>query len=190
MATDDDAVGPLEVVDRGAFAQEFGVGHDGEFRIRVVLAQDPLDFIAGANRDGRLGDDDGKAADRSRNFGSSGEDVTEIGMAIAAPRRRADRDEHRLGTLDALGQIGGERQAAALDVGFDQRLEARLEDRDPTRMQRVDLACVLVDANDVMTEVGKTCPRHQSDIPCSNYRDPHGRLLTSGRVCGQTNSAA
>jgi hypothetical protein len=39
VAADDDAVGPLEIVDRRALAQEFRVGDDREIGIRVGLAR-------------------------------------------------------------------------------------------------------------------------------------------------------
>ena len=57
-AADDDAVGPLEVADRGALAQELGVRDDVDLQIGPRLAADALDLVAGADRDGRLGDDD------------------------------------------------------------------------------------------------------------------------------------
>ena len=37
-------------------------------------------------------------------------------MAIAAPRRRADSDEHRVGVPDAFGDVRGEFEPAAVDV--------------------------------------------------------------------------
>ena len=65
------AVGALEIADRRAFAQEFGVGDDGELGLRVGLADDPLHLVAGADGHGRLGDDDGEAVDRCRAISSA-----------------------------------------------------------------------------------------------------------------------
>ena len=51
------------------------------------------------------------------------------------------------------GKVGGEGQAAGLDVRRHQRIQARFVDRHHILMQQFDLAGVLVDANDFMPEV-------------------------------------
>ena len=51
-------------------------------------------------------------------------------MAIAASRRRADRNEHRIRLGDRRRKLGGEIEPPGLDVGGDQRIEPGLEDRD------------------------------------------------------------
>ena len=51
-------------------------------------------------------------------------------MAVAAPRRRADRDEHRVGLGDRRGEVGGEIEPPGFHIGGDQRVESGLEDRD------------------------------------------------------------
>jgi hypothetical protein len=48
-------VGPLEVLDRRAFAQELGIRGDREGEIGARLADNPFDLVAGADRHGRLG---------------------------------------------------------------------------------------------------------------------------------------
>ncbi len=50
-------------------------------------------------------------------------------MTVAAPGRRADGDEHRLGVVHRGGEIAGEREAAGGDVLRHQLVEARLVDR-------------------------------------------------------------
>src|SRR3546814_10159646 len=72
--------------------------------------------------------------------------IAEIGMAVAAPRRCADRDEHCIGAGDRIGQFGGEGQPACRHVGCDKIVEARLIDRDLAGIQRLNLRTVLVDA--------------------------------------------
>ena len=57
VGADDDAVGPAEILDRRALAQEFGIGDDGKFLAGRGLAHDALDRVAGADRHRRLGDD-------------------------------------------------------------------------------------------------------------------------------------
>ena len=64
-------------------------------------------------------------------------------MAIAAPRRRADRDEHGVGFGDRRGQFGGEIQPLCLDVGRHQRVEPGLENRDLASLQAAILPASL-----------------------------------------------
>ncbi len=52
-------------------------------------------------------------------------DVTEIGMAVAAPRRRADGDEHRLGLGDRPGEVGGEIEPPLARIGGHETVEVR-----------------------------------------------------------------
>ena len=53
----------------------------------------------------------------------------QVGMAIAATRRRTHSDEHGVRISDRFLGVGGEEQALFLDVLFDQRIEPRLIDR-------------------------------------------------------------
>ncbi len=74
-----------------------------------------------------------------------------VGLHIAV-------DEHRI----SLGQDGSdverEVQPTGGHVGFNQLIQPRLEDRDATRQQRVDLVAVLVHARHVVTKIGKAGP--------------------------------
>ena len=109
---DHDAIGELEVADRRALAQELGIGGDDDVGLGIGLADDALDLVAGADRNGRLRHHDGEAGQRLRDLFRGGVDVGQIGVAIAAARRRADRDEHGIGIRDRLRQVGGEARAA------------------------------------------------------------------------------
>jgi hypothetical protein len=68
---------------------------------------------------------------------------------------RADGDEDRVGAVDRLGELGGEAQPAAFDVARHELVEPRLVDWHHALLERVDLGGVLVDADDVMAEIGK-----------------------------------
>ncbi|GJD94934.1 hypothetical protein OCOJLMKI_2141 [Methylobacterium iners] len=103
LGTDDDAIGPLEVGDRRALAQELGVRHHGDLGLGPHLADDALDLVAGADRHGRLGDHHRVAGERLPDLAGRGVDVGEVGKAVAAAGRRADRDEHGVGARDRLG---------------------------------------------------------------------------------------
>ena len=63
------------------------------------------DFVATTVKPQRRGD-----------LARRGVDISQVGMAVAAPRRRADRDEHRIGLGDRRRQIGGKIQALALTL--------------------------------------------------------------------------
>ncbi len=96
LGADDDAVGPLEVGDRRALAQELRVGDHVELGLGPGLAHDALDLVAGAHRHGRLGDHHGVAVKRAGDVAGGLVDVGQVGMAVAAAGRRAHRDEHRI----------------------------------------------------------------------------------------------
>src|SRR6056297_451326 len=95
-------------------------------------------------------------------------------MPVAAPRRRAHGDEHRLGPIDGRLQIRGEPQPPGLDILDHERIEPRLENRHFAALQNGDLVGVLVETDHVMPEIRKTHPRDKPDIPCPDHRDLHG----------------
>ena len=50
LGANDDAIRMLEIMDRGAFAQEFRIRHNGKVRIVPELSNDALNLIPGAYR--------------------------------------------------------------------------------------------------------------------------------------------
>ena len=84
----------LEVADRRAFAQELGIGDDGNRRGRILLADDALDLVAGADWNRRLGDHHRPLGKYARDLARRRIDIGKIGMAVTAARRRADRNEY------------------------------------------------------------------------------------------------
>jgi len=56
-----DAIRELEIADRRALAQKFGIRGDHHVGGGIGFADQALDLIAGADRHGRFGDDDGEA---------------------------------------------------------------------------------------------------------------------------------
>jgi hypothetical protein len=73
-------------------------------------------------------------------------------MAVAAARRRTDRDEHRIGFGHRGGEIDREGQPAGGEVGGDESVEPGLVDRHDAGTKRIDLGLVLVDSDDLMPE--------------------------------------
>ena len=107
----------LEIVDGGAFPQEFRVGDHGEIVLGPQLADDPLDLVAGTDRHSRLGDDHGEAPQRRRDLAGGLIDIGQIGMAVAAAGRGADCDEHHIGHSHRFAERCAERQPPLLDIG-------------------------------------------------------------------------
>ncbi len=186
LGPDDDAVRPLEIADRRTLAQELGIGDEREIGVRPRLAHDALDLVARADRHRRFRDDHGKAVERERDLARCLVDIGQIGMAVAAPRWRADRDEDRVGLTYRLGEIQGEGEPARPHIVGDELVKTRLEDRHLAPLQSGDLARVLVDAGDHMAEIGKTCPGHEADIARSDHCDAHA-VPSGSRVSGDNN---
>src|SRR4029078_1459474 len=60
-----------------------------------------------------------------------------------------------------------------LDVGGDQRVQAGLEDRYLAAAQACDLVTILVDAGDLVAEIGKAGAGNQPHIARANHGDSH-----------------
>ena len=125
---------------------------------RRLFGDDALDFVAGADRRRRLVDDDDEVLDRFADLARRLIDVAHVGAAVARHRRRADADEDRLCAADSFANVAGERQPSGAPIGGDELAQARLVDRRLAGLERRDLAFVLVDADDVVTEVGEARP--------------------------------
>ena len=185
---DHDAVGFVEVVDRGAFFEELGVrGHVEGF---VGFGFDGFaDFFVGADRDGGLDHDDlaaafvqlaagvaGRVLDRLADVARRGEDVLEVGVAhLIAGRAHADEDH--LGVGVGLGLVGGEVQAAGLVVALDQLVEARLVDRADAVLELLDLLGVHVEAGHLVADVRKAGAGDESDVAGADHGDTHRSLF-------------
>ena len=104
-------------------------------------------------------------------------------MAVAAARRRADRDEDRFGALRwrrARSVVKVSRPAATLRATSWSRPGSKIG-MTPL-FERLDLRCVLVDADHVMAEVREAGAGNQADIAGADDRDPHARVLGYGRI--------
>ena len=95
-------------------------------------------------------------------------------MAVATARRRTDGDKDRIGIGDRFGDAGRELQTPGFDISGDQTIEVRFENRNLAAQQRFDLARVLVDTGDDMTEVGEACARHKAHITSADHCNVHG----------------
>jgi hypothetical protein len=168
----------LEILDGGAFAQDSRIGHHREFRLRLCFANDALDLVAGADRHGRLGDHHREAAERARDLARGVIDEAQISLAVAAPRRRTDRDNHRVGAFDRAGQIVGEIQPTGARIDGDQFRELRLVNRHFATHQRSDFSGVLVDTGHVAAEIGEAGPGDEAGIAGADLGNAHGAPLS------------
>src|SRR5262249_62206852 len=87
----------LESADRGALAKELGIGNDRAISVGAGFADDALDLIAGTNWNSRLCYDDGEPVESARDLARRVIHKTQICEPVAATRRRADRNEYRIG---------------------------------------------------------------------------------------------
>ena len=131
------------------------------------------DLAVGADGHGGFGDDHGITGQGGANLGCGLHDIGQVGMTIAAPRWSADRDEDRLGAGHGLGQIEGKGQTACCHVLGHQVFQTRLEDRHFASLKPGDLVGVLVDADDLMTKIGKANARNKAHIARADHRNFH-----------------
>jgi hypothetical protein len=173
VGADDDAVGAHEILDRGAFLQEFRIRHDGKRQSDATggkLGGDRLAHASGgADGNGRLDDDYlviGHApADRGRG-----------GKRAACRRRRprragADGDELKTAVRHRGIGVGREAQAPGFDVAMDHVLQSRLVDRHAAGLQVGDLANIVVDAEHVVASLRESRPGDEPHVPRADHRD-------------------
>ena len=130
LDADHDPVGAQHVLDGEALLQELGAPGDLDAEVgRGVLADELLDPLGGADRDGRLADDQRLAGQVRREAGDGRLDVGQVGAHAVGPLRGADADEVDVAELGGLGDVGGEAQPAGGQVAPQQLVEAGLVER-------------------------------------------------------------
>src|SRR5262249_56844001 len=102
--------------------------------------------------------------------------VRQIGVAIAATRGRANRDEYHAGLADRVSDAGRELESPVADVRGQERLEPRFIDWHFATPQRSDFFIVLVDAGDLMSEVSQASPGDQPNIAGADHSNMHGSV--------------
>ena len=144
----------LEILDCGAFAQEFRIGYDLQLNFGTPFAEDALDLVAGSDRHGRFGHDHCGVGQQRRDLAYGFIYEAQIGMPVAPARRRPNRDEYRLGVGDRR-QVHREAQPALANIAGDKFGQSRLENRNLATLERSDPSRILVDADHMMAEVGQ-----------------------------------
>src|SRR4051794_15053549 len=89
------------------------------------------------------------------------------------PARRADTYERNLGLAHRFCPIACRREPAGVFHLGHELGEPRFYNRSFSLIHHLYLQGIDVHANDIMTEVGYTRPRHAPDIPETEYRNSH-----------------
>src|SRR6266702_6534666 len=147
-----------------ALPQKFRIGGDRKLRVRVLLTHDALNLIAGPNRNRRLGHDYGEFRKRPRDLARRRKDVRQIGVSVAPARGRSHSDEDHVRGADGRLHLVVECETALLDIAGHKIAQSRLMDGNFSALERGYLLLILVDADDLVSEIGKARPRHQPDI--------------------------
>ncbi len=174
---DDDAVGPLAVIDRRSLLQELRVGGHVEGQVLPAPLLQPVGdalahLVAGAHRNGGLDDDNLVAVHVGGDRIGHGKHVLEVGRAVLAGRR-AHGDHLDLAAANPFVRTGGEMQAPGGAVLLDEPVQPRLEKRDLAALEPLDPGCVDVHAHHVVAGLGQHRGLHEAHITRPKYRDPH-----------------
>ncbi len=177
VAAEHDAVGPHEVLDRGAFLQEFGIGDHRELQVLEpargeLLADHRCDAVAGTDRHGRLVDHDLEAGHMPADIAGGRQHILQVGRTVLV-RRRANGDELHVGMVDRGRDVGGEHQPPGLAVALDQVLQAGLVDRHAAIVEQRDLFFIDVEAEHIVAELGQAGAGDQADITAADDGDFH-----------------
>ena len=174
FGADDDPGRLHEVLDRGAFLEEFRVGDDVElagdaapFERRCDLG---VDLVRRPDRDRRFVDDDAIVRDVLADGACDREHVPEIGRAVLVGRG-TDGDEEEEAMRDARADVGAELKPPGAGRIAEDRLEPGFVNRDFAALEARDPVLVNVDAHNVIARVRETCAGDETDVTRSENGD-------------------
>ena len=173
VGSDHDSIRMLEIVDGGAFAEEFGVGYNSHIGIRMNFLNNSLDFVASSNRHRGFRDNDREAIERRCDLTRRVVDVGEIRVSVASPRWCANGNKDHVGGADWFGKLGCERQSTRANIGAQEFRQSGLIDRAFATSKRFNLRSIFVDANNLMAKIGKTGSGNQTHIPSADHCYAH-----------------
>jgi hypothetical protein len=90
----------FEVADGGSFAEKFGIGNNAKIGFWIDLANDALYLIASPDRNRGFRNYDSEAGKLRGHLASSGVDVRQVRVAVAAAGRRSNSNEDGFGIPD------------------------------------------------------------------------------------------
>ena len=167
-----DAVGLHEVVDRRAFLQELRVAAHVERDARVLARPPPRPSPpfrparwTWSRRPSRASCACRSCSATASTWRRSAEPSSSGGVPTAMKTTSA--------VDDGRGDVGRELQAALPLIALDDRVEARLVDRQDVLLQPVDLCLVDVGADDLVAGLGEAGAHDQADVARANDRNVH-----------------
>ena len=147
--------------------QELGVGDDVEEAAGDAVALDGApDPLVGVDGYGGLLHDDLVAGERAGDLAGDGLDVGKIGIATLR-LGGTDGDEDRVALARGLGEVGGETDARVA-IALEHLGKMLLVDQGVPGFERRDFALVIIDADDVVTNLSEAYGRDQADISRTN----------------------
>ena len=98
-------------------------------------------------------------------------EAVQLGMPVAAARRRAHSNENSIGALDCGGEVGAERQVSLGHAISDQFGQPGFIDRDAPLLECLEADRVRLDDGHLGAERGKAGSRYEANIAPTDHRD-------------------
>src|SRR5262249_7644753 len=156
---------PQRVLDRRSLAQEFRIRYDVERYRPLLMTFDHLAHqFTGADGHRRFVDDDRVSVHGAPDRACNRFDSAQIGPAVDF-WRCADRDEDDDRFPDGRREIRGEREAPVADIARHHLLQTRLVDGHVPRLEGGDLVSDVVNAHDLVSEIGEDGAGYETDVP-------------------------
>ena len=174
--TDDNAVRLHEVRDGGAFLQEFWVACDVERDVHTTLVEffldGGLDLLGGADRDCRLGHENGVLLDVLSERAGHSEHILQVGGTVFI-RRRTHGAEYHFDIVENASEVGREVETAFALVPEHHFVETRFVYRNFTFLERFDLGLVHIDASHVDAHFGKARAANKTNVTGTDNSNIH-----------------
>ena len=145
----------------------------------LVVASDGVgDLFAGLDRYGAFVDDDPIFLEHLGDLASNFLDEGEIHAAVGLGWRR-HRNENNLRMIDAVFDAVRKAQSAGGNIAMNDFFQAGFVNRDLPALQAIDLSLVVVDADDIVADIGEASTSHETDISRTNNRNIHSAPIPS-----------
>ena len=171
VATQHDPIGVHKIIERRAFAREFGAtDHIKGHWLRLAMRDNISHPITGPHRHRALVDDDQIVIHILRHRLGGHAHILEIGFTVDTARgANTDKDIFSIG--QRFGIAGGKVHPPSLDIALDHFTQARLKDRDLAVLQHLNFFFTDIDKGDPIAHIGKTGATGEANIARPCYRD-------------------
>jgi len=144
-----------QVMNGAAFAKKFGVTNDVKLRAATVVTFDCFgDTLSCFHRHGTFVDNYSIVGEHVCDLAGNLFDEAKINLSVRL-RRGGNCDENDLGIVDSFTNAAAEAQTVGRDVAMDDLLQPGLINRDPAGLEGFDFFFIVVDANDIVSDVGE-----------------------------------